>query len=499
MRRTALTAILIMIAQTSFAAAGDVANGEVIYAKRCVGCHGVDGDGLGPGADRLVPPPRDFSSGMYKIMSTAFDGYIPQDQDIYDMISQGMPGTAMPGWQDVLSDQDMWDVVAYIKTFSGYDEEQAGPVVDYGDPVENSADSISKGKALFEDGDRCTECHGSEGKGNAIKRLLGDNGERTWPRNLTKPWTFRHSNDPRNIFTRVSVGIPGTQMPSFADPDSKLVLSAEERWHVANYVASMAKVEEVVNPNNTVVKSQRMADAISDDPYDEIWATTSPSTFILVPQILAAERQFTPSNDTITVRSLNTPDEMAILLEWDDRTQSLPGDEDAEKIADEEIYEDMVAIQLPTVLPSGMEKPYFGFGDKKNPVNLWQWRSGTSTEAQSVSTFTATGFNTSVATADTGVTANGEFRNGTWRVVFKQKITAEEGFFVEGVFIPVAFSVWDGSNSETGTKHTLTTWYWLLLESGSTTLPFIGALFALFLVIALQFVWVRNSSRNRTV
>ncbi|MBT4159819.1 MAG: c-type cytochrome [Gammaproteobacteria bacterium] len=496
----AIVLCLSVVPHVAFAAEGDVENGEAVYLKRCVGCHGIDGDGLGPGYDRLVPPPRDFTSGMFKIMSTAFDGYVPQDQDIYEMIRLGMPGTAMPGWADVLSEQDMWDLVAYLKMFPGYDEETPGPVVDYGEQVAISAESIEIGKTLFLEDDRCSECHGDEGKGDAIKRLLGDNGERTWPRNLTKPWTFLHSNDPKDVFTRISVGIPGTQMPSFADPASKLQLSIEERWHVANYVNSLAKTVEVVSAENTVVKSHRLDGEIADDPEDAAWQEATPTTFFLVPQLIAKTRHFTPSNDTITARSLYNDDEIAVLLKWDDRTLSLPGDEDAEKIADSSIYEDQVAIQLPVNPTKGAAKPYFVLGDKERPVSLWRWRSGTTTEPQSASVEIATGPQTPVEPSNQTVQANGRYESGTWTVLFRQKLNADHDSaltFAEGEFIPMAFAVWDGSNSETETKHTLTTWYWMLPESSSTALPFIGAILALLIVIGLEMLWLRAGARKR--
>jgi DMSO reductase family type II enzyme heme b subunit len=494
-----VASIIGFIPGIAYSADGDVTSGETIYLKRCVGCHGVDGDGLGAGNERLVPPPRDFTSGMFKFMSTAFDGYIPQDDDIYEMIDKGMPGTAMPGWQDILSVQEMWDLVAYIKVFPGYDVEEAGPGVDYGKAIPTSEESIKTGRELFLEEDRCSECHGQEGKGDAIKRLLGDNGERTWPRNLTKPWTFRHSNDPRDIFTRISVGIPGTQMPSFADPASKKILSVEERWHVANYVNSLAKSIEVVNTENTVVKSTRVEQSVPDNPLDDIWSDVLPSTFLLVPQIIGSDRHFTPSNDTITVRSLFSADELAILVEWDDRTKSLPGDDDAEKIAEPaDLAEDVVAIQLPVNLPDGMEKPYFAMGDKKWPVSLWQWRSGTTTQTQSATLLEATGFNTAVSQPGGELSANGVYDAGTWKVLFKKKIAGDDNLiFKEGVFVPLAFSVWDGSNDESGTKHTLTTWYWLLLEPASSTLPFVGGFIALLIVIGLELLWLRTSSRRR--
>src|SRR3989338_8318718 len=151
----------------------------------------------------------------------------------------------------------MWDLVAYVKSFASYETPPAKQV-DCGTQIKSSDESIEMGKKLFEDGDRCVECHGKTGKGSASKRLKGEAGERTWPRNLTKPWTFRGSNDPKDIFTRISTGIAGTEMPSFADPKSKKKLTVEERWHVANYVASLAKTDKKVNADNTVVKADKV-------------------------------------------------------------------------------------------------------------------------------------------------------------------------------------------------------------------------------------------------
>ncbi|MFQ5915572.1 MAG: c-type cytochrome, partial [Nitrospinota bacterium] len=312
MKRSILSAAIAgaFMAAPAVAEPGDADRGEEIYAERCAWCHGEEGDGFGPGAERLNPPPRDFTLGQYKIKTTGFDDIVANDEDLFRMIEDGMPGSAMPRWSDILSEQDIWDVVAYIKTFAGLEEEEPSQQVDYATPVSVSPESIEKGKKLFQD--RCSECHGEGGKGDAVKKLKDDNGYRTWPRNLTKPWTFRASNDPKDVFSRVSVGIPGTQMPSFADPVSKKRLSIEERWHVANYVNSLAKTEKVVRPENTVVKAEKIDGDLPESADDPRWEESVPTTFFLVPQIVAKERLFTPSNDTITVRALYNDHETAL-------------------------------------------------------------------------------------------------------------------------------------------------------------------------------------------
>ncbi|MBT5982059.1 MAG: c-type cytochrome, partial [Acidiferrobacteraceae bacterium] len=188
-----LTVLLGFMARPAFPA-GDAEKGEEIYVQRCTLCHGEEGDGMGPAAERLNPPPRDFTMAQYKIRTTAFEEIVPVDSDLVRMIHDGMPSTAMPGWGDVLTEQDINDLVAFLKTLAGLEEEEPGQVIDYGVQVPISPESIETGRKLFHEDDRCSECHGQAGKGDAVKKLKDDSGYRTWPRNLTKPWTFRGSN-----------------------------------------------------------------------------------------------------------------------------------------------------------------------------------------------------------------------------------------------------------------------------------------------------------------
>ncbi len=495
--------VVMLLAGQAMAAASDADRGEAIYAQRCMWCHGEEGDGEGEGAERLLPRPRDLSMAQYKIKTTGFEDFVPNDSDLQRMIGNGMPGTAMPGWSDVLSEQDIWDVIAYIKIFAALDEEEPSQQLDYGTQVASSPESIAMGRELFLDGERCSECHGEEGRGDAIKKLKDDAGYRTWPRNLTKPWTFRASNAPKDIFTRITVGISGTQMPSFADAKSKKFLTIEERWHVANFAASLGAKGEPVNPEVTVIKADRVGGALPTSPDDPVWDAVAVATFMLVPQIIADERFFTPSNDTITVRALYSDDAVAIHLEWDDRTRSIPGDEQAAKIADSGFAEDAVAVQLPVTIPDGMAKPYFVMGDAKRPVNQWRWTSGTSETPPSVQLANGRGYG-DVDVRDgaaVGLAADAVWRNGTWRVVMTRPRTTDDADndlqFAEGAYISIAFAAWDGSNGESGTKHTLTTWYWLLLKPKAGATPYVMAFAVFGTVISGELWWARSARRRR--
>ncbi len=487
----------VVLAAPAIAKPGDAKNGEAVYAKRCVWCHGAEGDADTEVAERLNPPPRDFTEATYKFKTTGFDDPIANDDDLFRMINDGMPGTAMVGWGDIVSEQEIWDLIAYLKVFAELEEESPTDQVDYSTQVESSAESLAQGKKLFVD--RCAECHGDSGKGVATKKLKTDAGERTWPRNLTKPWTYRVSTDPKDIYSRISVGIPGTQMPSFADPKSKKKLSPEERWHVANYVVSLAATGAAVKAENTVIKADKAEGAVPTAPDDPRWAEVPPTTFFLVPQIIAEERFFTPSNDTVTVRALYDEDRLALLVEWDDRTKSIPGDKTAISIADEDLTEDAVAVQFPVTLLEGMEKPYFYRGDATHPVNLWRWGSGGTEAPPSVSLMNATGAD-AIDERDAGsvdLQAKGVYVDGTWRVLFTRPLATDDAasdlWFEEGRVIPVAFQAWDGSNGETGSKHTLTTWYWLLLTPPTGMAPILTALLVGAFIFLGEVWWARSA------
>ena len=344
-----------LIGTPLYAAKGNPDRGREIYMKRCWWCHGEEGAADGPAAEVLLRPPRDFTEGVYKFKTTPFDELVPSDEDFFKMIKggimkehiagwNGMNNTSMPGWGDMLKDDDIWDLVAYLKSIVEYEQPEKGPIAVNCKPTE-SKDTIEKGRKIFKD--MCAECHGEEGRGDGTKMLKDDWGYRTWPRNLTKPWTFRLTNSVGDIYTRITVGIPGTQMPSFADPESKKRLNDEERCAVANYVASIAAPYKKPT-ENTVIKALRIEEDVPEDPSSPVWEKAEYTSFWLVPQIIAKERHFKPSLDSISVKVVYNDKDIGFLLEWDDRTKSVPGDKKAEEIAAGEVYRDGVAVQSPT-------------------------------------------------------------------------------------------------------------------------------------------------------
>lgn len=446
----------------------DPGRGEEVYRKYCAFCHGPDGAGLGPAYEYTNPPPRDFTFGTYKWRSTPAEAFSPADEDFLVTIGghdtesvpgwNGLGGASMPGWSDVLSKKETLDVAAYLRGLGYLESPEYEPVSTDGRP---SQADLDRGGEIFEE--LCSECHGEKGRGDGRKRLRDDWGARTWPRNLTKGWTYRMTPSVEEVYRRVTIGIPGTQMPSFAVRESRKYLTEEERWAVAGYTASL--VDPAKEPTGETVITAVRAGRLPSAPGDPAWQAAAPVGFFLAPQLMEPERLYKPTLDSVTVRAVYNDSGVALLLEWDDRTESVPGDERAEDVAGGEVLRDMAAVQFPREASGTGRKPYLGMGDGKRPVDIWLWKGpagpGKDGEAEAV---TARGSGSITRKGAEGLEATGEYSDGTWRVVFRRDFSeAGRGIFREGEFIPVAFAAWDGSNGEEGSRHTMTPWYNLRL------------------------------------
>lgn len=81
--------------------------GAEVYKLNCESCHGRKGYGDGPAGSALVPAPKNLA-----ILRT-----LVGEDYLYWRISEGKAGTAMIGWANVLTEEQIWQVVAYIQTF----------------------------------------------------------------------------------------------------------------------------------------------------------------------------------------------------------------------------------------------------------------------------------------------------------------------------------------------------------------------------------------------
>jgi cytochrome c553 len=97
----------------------------------CVVCHGIKGDGQGPLARGLAPPPRNFTCAA--TMNALGDGqlfwiiergsgtfHVPPEQGAQriERPGRGRPFTAMGGYKDNLDETDIWSLILYLRTFA---------------------------------------------------------------------------------------------------------------------------------------------------------------------------------------------------------------------------------------------------------------------------------------------------------------------------------------------------------------------------------------------
>ena len=89
---------------------GDAAEGKTQFQNICASCHGPEGKGDGVAAAALDPKPRNLSDAAY--VSTL------SNEHLYKVISEGGASVGlspmMAAWGGVLSEQQIWDVIAYV-------------------------------------------------------------------------------------------------------------------------------------------------------------------------------------------------------------------------------------------------------------------------------------------------------------------------------------------------------------------------------------------------
>ena len=127
-----------------FTGDSDVEAGGRLYRSHCAVCHGIEGEG-GRGAA--------LTTGMFRHGGT--------DRDLYTTISEGIPGTEMPGI--FFNGKQLWQIVSYVRSLS----EGRGADMTQGDP--------DKGQAVYA-ANGCNACHRIRGDGGRMGPDLSDIG-----------------------------------------------------------------------------------------------------------------------------------------------------------------------------------------------------------------------------------------------------------------------------------------------------------------------------------
>ncbi|HHT9116117.1 MAG: c-type cytochrome [Planctomycetes bacterium] len=469
-----------------------IAEGKKVYEKRCWYCHGIEGKGDGPASKTMFPKPRNFTRNEYKVRSTAA-GSVPTDEDLFRIITSGIEGTAMPFWSTI-SETERWQAIYYIKTFNEQFKKDTAPKVVSVGSVASTPDSIKRGQELFKE-TKCYECHGEDGRGNGPLTVALQT-EWNMPyraRDLSKAWNFKGGNATEDIYRTISTGFNETPMGSYLEK-----LSDEDRWHVAHYVKSLSKDMA----SDVVVKVKLFeGEQLPAEPLDENWSKATPVEVPLAGQILTSPRHWAPSIDAVMIKALYNRGEIAFLVEWDDSTNK-----------QEEIFRDAVSLQFPTKIPESLKKPYFAMGDSSGAVNLWSWKAHWSEGFGSVAEapesepgkmieMNAKGFKNIVTQPpeSQNVTGKGIYLNGRWKVVMKRTLKTEDAKgdiqFEIGKLIPIAFAVWDGSNSDVAGQKSVSSWYYVSLEKPVPKTVFVYVLIAIVMGASVEMWFVARLRR----
>ena len=158
----------------------NLAEGARLYAASCASCHGPRGMGDGPAGLALTPRPP-------AIGSEATMGAVAPSM-MFRKISVGVTGTAMTAFAPALSDEQRWNIVAYLVS------------------LRSTAAQVAEGEGLYVQG--CVDCHGVNGSGDgAMARTLSK-----LPTELSSmAWQVERSDS--QIALAISAGKPGTPMP----------------------------------------------------------------------------------------------------------------------------------------------------------------------------------------------------------------------------------------------------------------------------------------------
>jgi mono/diheme cytochrome c family protein len=529
--------------------------GKRVYFTKCVWCHGVDGAGDGPAADRLWPRPRNFNQGTFKIRHTA-SGELPLfdyrkpikgQNDLFETVTHGLTGSAMPPWEGILTEEQRLQVLSFVTTqlvkdrkFTDKETETVTVLqLDNIKPIPPSKESIEKGAQLVVD-KKCIECHGVEGRGDGNAFNLKDDwGFPIQPADWHKCWNFRGSRqDPynvKNIFRTFSTGINGTPMPSFADNTT-----IEERWHIANFVNSLCERDQDGNPLpidpltdkpkiNFVIPSGPVEGEISDDPESEMWKKQVRRYVALGGQITHKPRNFVTRIDDVWVKSLYNDKEIVFLFQWDDRSKSVaaepppwqptevnveqygvmeqpPKTGEAGSIAANQnkytVYNDALAFQFPIKwqeIPPPF-KPRYLWGDQKFAVDIIKWEADGSLRA-----FKGTGWDQDFEERDDFQekikVLKAEWKNGRWTLMVSRPLKGdyeEDTQFDVGKYIPTVFFVWDGHNGDAGRKMSVSAFYYTFLEPPIPKEVYIyPTLIAVGIVILEGWVLARRANKRK--
>lgn len=421
----------------------DLEAGKAAYGQYCSRCHGDTGKGDGVDAKRFYPRPRDLSLGKYKFRTTA-TGTAPADEDIFQTITNGLPGSNMPDWKYV-DEATRWQLVEYLKSLSAvFQDAPPGEVVIPADFGAKNAD-LKKGKEVYESLG-CAACHGAVGRANgpSFAGLVDEWEMPIRPANLTQGWAYRGGSAAKDIVMRVLAGIDGSGMPSY----DGAITPPEDVWQMAYYVESLQE-----KPHwNMIVHALKVEGELPTQASDARWqqaqATTLRIRNVVTPE---GEWQHPPTVRALLLQVAYNDEAVTFKVSWDDPSQEIetPPDALAVLLKTQAIHGDVVSLQA---------WPYQGSPD----LDATYWAANSENAAAAlISNFESL---TSEAAAKGSIPVSASYEEGRWSVVIRHGLKPGDARGAEiklSDFTGVSFAVWDAGNDN---SRAVSPWVDLMLQ-----------------------------------
>ncbi|MBI2167045.1 MAG: c-type cytochrome [Candidatus Omnitrophica bacterium] len=360
--------------------------GEALYQKQCASCHGPNGAGDGKAAYLLTPRPRDFTTGEFRLISTA--DMVPTEEDLFKTISRGMLGSAMPPWEH-LSEKDRWGLVVFVSYLTKLEKaRRRGEVTEervkqgipwsvkeklISEPIKPefliqvpeepavTPESLARGREMFVKA--CAPCHGLEGRGDGQQIMKDNQGFPLKPRDLTSG-LFKGESTSEALYDRLTAGLPGTPMPSYQD-----ALTQEQIWELIHYVQTLSEKNtgERLRLRRNQIQAKKIIGELPLDPSRKEWQAVEPLFVALTPLWWRDNRIV-----GVEVRALHNGKQIAFLLSWADPTQD-------RSTAKPQLFSDGAAVQF----SSEKDPPFFGMGGAEGAVHIWNWKASWQEETKS--------------------------------------------------------------------------------------------------------------------
>ncbi len=162
-----------------------------LFAANCVSCHGADGLGTGIAPALNDPLVREKTA-----------------EEITRIITFGNTGTLMAGWSNILVPEEIAALAALVQR---WDEIPLGIIPAPDVPIPVTEESLALGSQLF--AANCSRCHGPEGQGTPRAPSLNVQ-------------SFYVDKSDQAIQQIITLGIPGTAMPTWGDRMSEVEIQA---------------------------------------------------------------------------------------------------------------------------------------------------------------------------------------------------------------------------------------------------------------------------------